>query len=919
MTGFAPFPAPVRSLYLSFIATSTIAGLVLAVTIWLGMATREQLGRVEHTLEVSNQIDRILSLTQSAETRRRGYLLTGKETYLAPYDGAVAALGPALKELGALVSDNPAQRESAERLKQLVDVELDRLRATIETFKAGPSKDAVAAVKSDEGRLEMDTIRALLAAMEQTEQRLLNERKARADRLDTALTVGGAAAFVLLCAVGALGLFISRRAFLELAGARDKLVGLNRDLMTTVGRANRPEQHRRQGGDGAGELDQALRSFDDATRSLIRDDQALREGEHRVNLAHDAALAGVWEWQIEDNRNYWADSLWALYGLARGSCEPSFEAWVTVIHPDDRDRAIACVRSAAQAKEEFEIQWRVNLPAGAPERWLLSRGRPHFDPHGSLESYVGIVIDVSDRRRVEEALRRSERQMSAILGALPLGIALVDTAGRTMIDNEFYRQLVPGFVPSRDQDRLPLWEAYDDSGRLLERENYPAARALRGERVWPGQLFRFHGDQQRGPFWTQVAAIPLRAEDGVIVGATVVIADVDDERRAQEALLASEEEFRAFFETAAVGSVELRLDGKFHKTNARFRDITGYSAEELSQRSPLDITHPDDRSHDSELLSLFLSGDTPTYFNRKRFVRKDGHVVWVEVTAAMVRDAQGRALRTAAVIQDVTERKTAEEALRTSEARLLHASRLSEIGQMAAALAHELNQPLAAIASYMGGGRRILISDRFADDQKQKLIGMMDQANAQSLRAGEIIRRMRDLVRSGETEKSIENARAVFCDAAHLAVLAAKHDGVAVEQDFAECGEVLVDKIQIEQVVLNLVRNAIEAMAATPTKILQLRLAAFPGVVEMAISDTGAGLSDTLRTRLFSPFSSTKTAGMGIGLSVCREIVEAHGGKIWAEANAEAGTTFRFTVPLIEQEQPAAPNSQTVSDPDETV
>jgi C4-dicarboxylate-specific signal transduction histidine kinase len=233
----------------------------------------------------------------------------------------------------------------------------------------------------------------------------------------------------------------------------------------------------------------------------------------------------------------------------------------------------------------------------------------------------------------------------------------------------------------------------------------------------------------------------------------------------------------------------------------------------------------------------------------------------------------------------------------------VHASRLSEIGQMAAALAHELNQPLSAVASYMGGGRRILSGDAECDTEcRRKLIVVMEQASAQALRAGEIIRRMRELVRVGESEKVIEDVSAVLLDAAYLATVAAKHGGVAVEQDFAECGAVLVDKIQIQQVVLNLVRNAIEAMATSPKKVLTLKLASHPEHVEFSVIDTGVGLSEAMTDRLFSPFSSTKDDGMGIGLSVCREIIEAHGGKIWAETNLQGGTVFRFTLPLILQD-----------------
>jgi C4-dicarboxylate-specific signal transduction histidine kinase len=253
-------------------------------------------------------------------------------------------------------------------------------------------------------------------------------------------------------------------------------------------------------------------------------------------------------------------------------------------------------------------------------------------------------------------------------------------------------------------------------------------------------------------------------------------------------------------------------------------------------------------------------------------------------------------------MRDLTIEKSAEEDRRALQAELMRASRLSEVGRMAAALAHELNQPLTAVASYLGGCRRLLRGDTSDPEVNRRLCEVMDLANAQALRAGEVIRRTREFFGTGQTKRTVEDAATVMREASTLAIAAAKHNGIAIRADIAPAGHVLVDKVQIQQVIVNLVRNGIEAMEDSPKKELAITLAARPDSIELSVSDSGAGVSPEIVDRLFKPFSSTKSQGMGIGLSVCREIVEAHEGRIWAESQPGGGAVFRFTLPLVSEE-----------------
>ncbi len=254
-------------------------------------------------------------------------------------------------------------------------------------------------------------------------------------------------------------------------------------------------------------------------------------------------------------------------------------------------------------------------------------------------------------------------------------------------------------------------------------------------------------------------------------------------------------------------------------------------------------------------------------------------------------------------IRDLTERQQTEARLQELQSELVHMSRLTAMGEMASALAHELNQPLSAIANYMKGSRRLLANS--SDDSASLVRDAMDKAADQALRAGEIIRRLRDFVARGESERRVEDVKKLVEEASALALVGAKDKGVRVRFDFAPgLDYVLADKVQIQQVLLNLMRNAIEAMEETPTRELVVATApALGNLIEISVADTGAGIAPEISAQLFQPFVTTKRTGMGVGLSISRTIIEAHGGSIAARPNAGGGTIFSFTLPAVTKEE----------------
>jgi two-component system sensor kinase FixL len=275
--------------------------------------------------------------------------------------------------------------------------------------------------------------------------------------------------------------------------------------------------------------------------------------------------------------------------------------------------------------------------------------------------------------------------------------------------------------------------------------------------------------------------------------------------------------------------------------------------------------------------------------------RRDGSVFRMYLSVGEMRVGDSRYFT--GFMRDLTEREETEGRLRELQSELIHISRLTAMGEMASALAHELNQPLSAIANYLRGSRRLL--DRGDPADRPRLSEALGKAADQALRAGDVIHRLRDFISRGETEKRVENLCKLIEESADLALLGERDLGIRLTIRLDPAAELaLVDRVQIQQVLLNLLRNSLDAMRAAPRRDLTISLEPnADGLVMVSVSDTGAGIGPQTMAGLFQPFMTTKKEGMGVGLSICRTIVEAHGGAIWAETNPDGGATFRFTLP----------------------
>ncbi len=332
--------------------------------------------------------------------------------------------------------------------------------------------------------------------------------------------------------------------------------------------------------------------------------------------------------------------------------------------------------------------------------------------------------------------------------------------------------------------------------------------------------------------------------------------------------------------------------------------LFGYSASEaLGKNVDMMMPSPYRENHDGYLGRYLRTGERRIIGIGRIVVgeRKDGSTFPMELAVGEMRSGDRRFFT--GFIRDLTERQKTEARLQELQSELVHISRLTAMGEMASTLAHELNQPLSAIANYLKGSRRLL--EGSADQRSNTMRDAMDKAAEQALRAGQIIRRLRDFVARGESERRVESMKKLVEEASALALVGAKDQGVRVRFMFDPAVElVLADKVQIQQVLLNLLRNAIEAMETSDRRELTVSSAAAEDdMVTISVADTGSGIASEMTSQLFQPFVTTKRHGMGVGLSISRTIVEAHGGRIWADSNPGGGTTFRFTLRAVNKEE----------------
>jgi PAS domain S-box-containing protein len=503
---------------------------------------------------------------------------------------------------------------------------------------------------------------------------------------------------------------------------------------------------------------------------------------------------------------------------------------------------------------------------------------------------AGIAIDISQRKAAEEAIRKSETLYRTLFESAHDAIYVMN--GEVFVDCNpsatkvlgYSRERLVGhspveFSPERQSDGRP--------SEVVAAEKIQAA--LRGT----PQFFEWLHTRENG----ELASVEVSlCRTGAFSEPTLlaILRDVTDRKRAEESL----RKLSQAVEQSPVNVVITDLEGNIEYVNPKFCAITGYTSAEVLGKNPriLKSGHTSDEEY-RELWQTITSGRewSGELLNKA----KDGSTFWERAVITSIKDKAGRITHFLAVKEDITDQRKADGAIQEMRLQLTHAARLSTLGEMVAELAHELNHPLYAILNYAKASRNLLADEGMPD--VKSLREWNEEIASVASSAGEVVRRLRTFAGRAESPRAVCRIEDVIEETLELCGFELRHARIALETSFAaDLPPVEVDRIQIQQVIVNLLSNAIDAMQDVPPERRQITIQTLCGdeETEIAIADRGVGLPLGDEQRLFEPFVSTKPEGLGLGLSIASTIVTAHGGRLWAASNTDGGATFHFTLPL---------------------
>ena len=634
-----------------------------------------------------------------------------------------------------------------------------------------------------------------------------------------------------------------------------------------------------------------------------RTEHALQQSEAYLAHAQGLSHTGSFGWQVATGEIIWSDETFRIFGFDPAT-RPNVQLVVERTHPDDRAAVQRTIDRAARDGKDFEHEYRLLMPDGSVKH-LHALARATINASGSLE-FVGAVTDVTAARLAEQRLRRSEAYLEEAqhlshTGSWSWDVRRGDFAYRSA---EVYRLF--GFDPEQGasateiQSRIPA-----DDLQMLGDVVRKAVRARQGQFEFDFRIVLPDGATRR----IHSVAHPVLDRDGEVSQILGTHMDVTEQYAAREklekafmALRESEQRFRDYAETASDWLWETGPDHRFthlsEHTSAAASAATGLLRWEVA--CDFD-SEPEKWQQHRATLEAHLPFRDLVYRAENRM----GSPICVRTSGKPVFSENGDFLGYRGVSTDITasiRADQAEQALRKAQAELAHVTRVTTLGELTASIAHEINQPLAAVIANADACLSWLDRSPPDLDAARRSVGwIVEDGN----RASEVIRRVRALAKKTDIEKASLDINDVANDAMALVQRELSSHGAVLKLEFApHLPRIFGDRVQLQQVIINLVINAVEAMESVADRPRELTIRSGrheDGRIFLSVADTGVGLPDAAAERMFTPFFTTKSSGMGMGLSICRSIVEAHEGRLSASRNDGDGATFQFVLPVHEK------------------
>ncbi len=638
-------------------------------------------------------------------------------------------------------------------------------------------------------------------------------------------------------------------------------------------------------------------------------EELLRESEERYRLAMEATNDGLWDWDLLTGDVYFSPAYFRMLGYEPGQFPGKAGTWIDLIHPEDREHVLAvneaCIRNRLPA---FSVEFRMRSSEG-DWRWILGRGKAvRRDADGLALQMIGTHVDITEQKHKEKELEQLYRQNERILNAAGEGIVVLDQSGRTTFANPAAIEMLgyePGELTGACFHDLVHHHKSDGSPGLLE--ECPTYSTLENGRTvcLPDEIF---WRKDGAAFPASYSATPI-IEDGVILGAVVTFRDITLRKKALDALRESEEEFKTMFEMASIGITQTDPNTRrWVRVNPKMCEITGYSCEELLQKHVYELTHPDDLDHDKEEFENLISGKSEVIHVEKRYIRKNGETIWLNINGTLIRDAAGRPIRTVATIEDITERKRMEREQALVMAQLQQAQKLEALGTLAGGVAHDFNNILSIIIGYA----ELATMDTEAGSRIAKKLQQILNAGS---RAKELVTQILAFSRRSEHQKISLQLHLIIKEAMKM-LRPSLPSTIEIKTEVSSTSAVLADPTQMHQVLMNLCTNAAHAMRdkggvlevglhdiVVATGDIPTSNGLQPGrYVELSVKDSGHGIDQGIIDFIFDPFFTTKKMGegTGLGLSVVHGILKSHGGTIAVRSVPGKETVFSVLIPAIE-------------------